>query len=346
MHAFLLLIYLLLPSCGGNDEDAVVMPTQLTIQASTSTTVQGEVTVQATAVNAKYYVIDFGDGNTTVAPDGKATHTYAYSDIFTIVVNAHATPTIFVSQTTQVAVEVDDDGEASLVWAEEFDGTSLNLDHWTYEIGTGSNGWGNNELQYYREENTSVQDGMLTITAKKENFNDRSYTSSRLITKGKKEFKYGRIDIRAKLPQGQGIWPALWMLGGNIGSVGWPRSGEIDIMEMIGGAGREKTVYGTLHWDDGGHKCTCDKPGYNLPTGTFADDFHVFTIIWDQVNIKWYVDDVLFNTIDIRPAALSEFHENFFFIVNLAVGGNWPGNPDTNTQFPQQLIVDYIRVYQ
>ena len=342
---FLTLLYLLLSSCGGENEESIPTPSQLTVQVLASETVQGEVTVQATAVQAKYYVIDFGDGNSTTAMDGKATHTYAYSDLFTITVTAHATPAIYVSKTAQVAVEIPTT-EMSLVWAEEFEGTSLNLAHWSYEIGTGSNGWGNNELQYYREENTSVNDGMLAITAKKEDFNNRNYTSSRLITKGKKEFKYGRVDIRAKLPKGQGIWPALWMLGGNIGSVGWPKSGEIDIMEMIGGAGREKTVYGTLHWDDGGHKCTCDKPGHSLSSGTFADDFHVYSILWTPASIKWFVDDQLFNTIDITPAALSEFHENFFFIVNLAVGGNWPGNPDSSTKFPQYMIVDYIRVFQ
>jgi len=345
MNTLLLLLCFFLPSCDGGEEEKMEIPTQLTIQASKSTIVQGEVTVQANAINAKYYVIDFGDGNKTTVDDGSATHVYTSSGVYTIVASAHASPTVFVSQSTQVTIAVDE-GEMFLVWEEDFNGTSLSLDHWTYEIGTGDNGWGNNELQYYREENTAVQDGMLTITAKKESFNDRNYTSSRLITKGKKEFKYGRIDIRAKLPKGQGIWPALWMLGSNIGSVGWPRSGEIDIMEMIGGSAREKTVYGTLHWDDGGHKCTCDKPGFTLASGTFADDFHIFSLVWNQASIKWYIDDVLFNTIDITPPALNEFHESQFFIVNLAVGGNWPGNPDGSTQFPQQLVVDYIRVFQ
>jgi beta-glucanase (GH16 family) len=169
-----------------------------------------------------------------------------------------------------------------------------------------------------------------------------------MITKGKFDFKYGRVDVRAVLPKGQGLWPAIWMLGSNISSVGWPACGEIDIMEMIGGTTeREKTVFGTLHWDfNGNHACTCDKPGYTLSAGSLHDRFHVFSITWDQNFITWYVDDVQFNKIDVTPVTLNEFHSNFFFILNVAVGGNWPGNPDGNTQFPQRMFIDYIRVFQ
>ena len=126
----------------------------------------------------------------------------------------------------------------SLVWADEFDGSSLNQNFWSYETGNGTNGWGNNELQFYRTENTGIQDGCLVITAKKEPYGGKEYTSSRIITKNKKQFQYGRVDIRAALPKGQGIWPALWMLGANYDTVNWPACGEIDIMEMIGGNGR------------------------------------------------------------------------------------------------------------
>ncbi|MTI21328.1 glycoside hydrolase family 16 protein [Fulvivirga sp. RKSG066] len=235
----------------------------------------------------------------------------------------------------------------TLAWNDEFEGTSLSSD-WTHEIGTGSNGWGNNELQYYREENTTVTDGYLFIEAKKESFGGRQYTSSRIITENKQEFKYGRIDIRALLPKGQGLWPALWMLGANFRTVGWPKCGEIDIMEMIGGQGRENNVFGTLHWEENGSRaCTCGQgSGYTLSSGTFSDEFHVFTIIWDANQIQWFVDDELFKTIDITPADLSEFQEEFFFIFNVAVGGDLPGNPDASTQFPQRMIVDYVRVFQ
>src|SRR5690606_14042474 len=245
---------------------------------------------------------------TVTSTDGTGSYIYSASGTYTITVNAHSTPNDFITTTTPVTVviPISDEGYTNpesytgytLIWQDEFSGTTLNSDNWTHEIGTGSGGWGNNELQYYRSENTIVDEGYLFITAKKENFSGSNYTSSRIITKAKKEFQYGRIDIRAKLPKGQGIWPALWMLGQNISEVSWPKCGEIDIMEMVGGSGREKTVHGTLHWDNNGsHACTCDKPGYSLASGIFADKFHVFTLTWDETEIKWYVDDVLFNTI-------------------------------------------------
>ena len=224
-----------------------------------------------------------------------------------------------------------------LVWNDEFDGNSVNADYWVFETGTGCPdlcGWGNNELQYYRSENATVSDGVLTIEARRQVYLTSNYTSARMKTQGKKSFRYGRVDIRALLPQGQGIWPALWMLGENITSVGWPKCGEIDIMEMIGGQGREKEVHGTLHWDHNGHVYT--GAGYTLKSGTFAGEYHVFSIIWDAGFIRWYVNDNLFNEIDITPGHMTEFHEEFFFVFNVAVGGNWPGNPDPTTTFPSE----------
>jgi beta-glucanase (GH16 family) len=232
-----------------------------------------------------------------------------------------------------------------LVWADEFDGTALNSEFWSFETGNGSNGWGNNELQFYRTQNTSIQDGHLVITAKKEPFGGKEYTSSRIITKSKKEFRYGRVDIRAALPKGQGIWPALWMLGSNFDTVSWPACGEIDIMEMIGGGGRENTVHGTVHWqNEGKHAQFGGKT--TLPSGTFSDQFAVYSITWDATSIRWFVDNKQYHVIDTTPAELDEFRRNFFFIFNVAVGGNWPGSPNTTTTFPQHLIVDYVRVFQ
>jgi beta-glucanase (GH16 family) len=165
-----------------------------------------------------------------------------------------------------------------------------------------------------------------------------------MITQGKKEFKYGRVDIRAALPKGQGIWPALWMLGKSINTVGWPACGEVDIMEMVGGAGRENTVHATAHWF---HTAYASYTGHTtLSQGTYSDKFHVYSITWNEQFITWYVDDVEYHKIDITPAELSEFREQFFLIFNVAVGGNWPGNPDSSTQFPQHMIVDYVRVFQ
>ena len=228
----------------------------------------------------------------------------------------------------------------SLIWADEFNGSSLSGGNWSYE--TGGGGWGNNELQTYRDgtNNTTVADGKLVIEAKKENGN---YTSARIITRGKQSFKYGRVDIRARLPQGQGIWPALWMLGENITTVSWPACGEIDIMELVGH--QPNRVHGTVHWQDAGNHADYGD-NISLNSGVFADEFHVFSIIWDAQSIKWYMDDNLFNTIDITGGELSEFQEKFFFIFNIAIGGDWPGSPDANTQFPQKMTVDYIRVFQ
>jgi len=231
-----------------------------------------------------------------------------------------------------------------MVWNDEFDGSSINTSDWVFETGTGNSGWGNNEKQYYRQENAWVEGGVLTIEARSENYMGSSYTSSARKTQNKKSFQYGRIDIRALLPKGQGIWPALWMLGDNIQSAGWPACGEIDIMEMIGGSGREKTVHGTVHWDSNGHVYAGGS--YTLQSGIFANEYHVFTIIWDENYITWFVNDIQFYKIDITPAHMTEFHQKFFFIFNVAVGGNWPGSPDETTVFPQQMRVDYVRVFQ
>ena len=232
-----------------------------------------------------------------------------------------------------------------LVWEDDFTAQSLDLNSWTYEIGTGSGGWGNNELQYYTDKNGFLKQGFLVIEAREEYTSGSSYSSSRIITKDKRSFQYGRIDIRARMPKGQGYWPALWMLGANFESTGWPACGEIDIMEMIGGSETDNVVHGTCHWDNAGNYA-----GYGgnttLTTGVLADEFHVFSIDWDDQFIRWYLDDVEYHVIDISPAGLSEFQEPFFFIFNVAVGGNWPGDPILSTRFPQRMMVDYVRVYQ
>ncbi|MEY3051426.1 MAG: hypothetical protein RLY31_1211 [Bacteroidota bacterium] len=230
----------------------------------------------------------------------------------------------------------------SMVWQDEFDGDAIDPANWTYDIG--NSGWGNNEWQYYtdRPENAFLSDGKLVIEARKENFGGANYTSARMKTEGLQEFQYGRIDIRAKLPLGQGIWPALWMLGHNIGTIGWPKCGEIDIMEIIGS--EPAKLHGTVHWDDNGHASFGNS--VSLPSGTFADQYHVFSIIWDDKQIRWLLDDVPYNAVDITPASLSEFHHPYFLLFNIAVGGNWPGYPDASTVFPQRMWVDYVRVFQ
>lgn len=347
-------------SCNDSDpEPAIEKPSNLQVSVDVSSDGTGMVTVNASATGAEYYEINFNDSNSpwfVRSNDGTLNYEYEKSGTYSIIVRAHATKEVYSEVTEEISVTVSfipDTGYTTpesydgytLVWQDEFNGTALDLNVWKHELGTGSNGWGNNELQYYRKENTSIVDGHLVIEAKKENFSGRSYTSSRIVTMGKKKFKYGRVDIRAALPKGQGIWPALWMLGSNFGDVGWPHCGEIDIMELVGGTGKDNFVHGTTHWDNNGSYASYGG-SYRLTSGIFNDEFHVFSIIWDESQIRWFVDDKQFHSIDITQASLSEFRQEFFFIFNVAVGGNWPGSPDGTTEFPQRMIVDYVRVFQ
>lgn len=230
----------------------------------------------------------------------------------------------------------------NLVWSDEFNGTSLNRANWTPEIGTGSGGWGNNELQYYtdRAQNVQVTGGNLVITAQKESYGGMNYTSARIKTQDLKSFTYGKVEARIKLPSGQGLWPAFWMLGSNISSVGWPKSGEIDIMERVN---HNPYVNGTVHWDAGGHA------DFGRVSGNLDfSQFHVYSIEWDSKYIRWFVDGQQFNEFYIENGTgnTEEFQRPFFLLLNLAVGGNWPGSPNNSTPFPSQMLVDYVRVYQ
>ncbi len=238
-----------------------------------------------------------------------------------------------------------------LVWRDEFTAEALNEADWTYEIGDGCPnlcGWGNNESQYYRAENTSIVSGHLVITAKRQSFGNQEYTSSRLITKGKQQFKFGRIDIRAALPEGKGIWPALWMLGSNIDAVGWPACGEIDIMELTGDV--PNRIVGTVHYGSNLSQHQFNSISrFAAPNDSYQEKFHVYSIDWENDQIRFLVDDEVYHT--ITPASMKNgqpypFNKHFFMIFNIAVGGNWPGYPDSSTRFPQYLIVDYIRVFQ
>lgn len=364
--AILVSALMLFVSCSeDNDQPIVIVPTDLSVEVIIATNGSGQVTVNATAANAFHYDFYFGETSNEEpvrADDGMASYTYSTSGTFTIEVRALGNGSEFVSHMEDVQIEkeglevgiwIPSTGHTtptsytgmSLIWQDEFDGTSLNTEYWNYEIGTGSNGWGNNELQYYREENTSLLEGHLVIEAKEESFGGRNYTSSRLTTQDKFDFQYGRVDIRAALPQGQGIWPALWMLGSNFRSVGWPSCGEIDIMEMIGGGtSRDDTSYGTAHWEQNGHASFGGNT--TLSSGIYYDEFHVFSIEWDSQRISWFVDDKQFHVIDVTSEALSELRNSSFFIFNVAVGGDWPGSPDNNTVFPQRMVVDYVRVFQ
>jgi beta-glucanase (GH16 family) len=360
-------VLLALVSCSEGPDNVPVAPTNMFIDLKIAQDGSRVVSVTTTADNAKYILVSWGEtageAPQQTTPGMGITHTYIKKGTYMITVAAHANEDLFITEQKEVivpgppapAVEINTAlgyttpttyPGMTLTWSDEFNGEEINKDVWVFEEGTGTNGWGNNELEYYREVNTAFKSGCLVITAKRENFVNSQYTSSRIKTQGKKNFRYGRVDIRAILPRGQGIWPAFWFLGSNITSVGWPSCGEIDMVEMIGGNNRENTVYGTLHWNSNGAVCTCDKPGYVLPAGTFNDKFHVFSMEWTDTYIKWFVDDVQFNVIDTTPPGLNAFRADYFFIMNVAVGGNWPGPPNENTPFPQHLVVDYIRVFQ
>lgn len=232
-----------------------------------------------------------------------------------------------------------------LVWSDEFNGTSVNTSNWTFE--TGGGGWGNNELQYYTPgNNASVGNGVLTITANRVTggyscwYGTCQYTSTRMYTKGKREFQYGRIEARMALPMGQGIWPAFWMLGANFPNTPWPQSGEIDIMEHVN---NETRTHGTIHWDSNGYA------SYGGPSfGVDVTAYHTYAIEWNSSAIKWFIDGTQFWEANIQNNinGTEEFHRPFFMILNLAVGGNWPGSPNSSTPFPARMQVDYVRVYQ
>jgi beta-glucanase (GH16 family) len=238
----------------------------------------------------------------------------------------------------------------TLVWADEFNAaTGTGADTTKWNLVNKGDGFGNNELQFYtnRAQNAYHDgNGFLVIKAVKEPYMNRQYTSARLESNGKFQRTYGRFESRMQLPRGQGIWPAFWMLGNNIGSAGWPTCGEIDVMENIG---REPSiVHGTLHGPgySGGSPISS---AYTLPNGArFADEFHVFAIEWELDVVRWYVDDIQYavkTPADTPSGARWVYEHPFYLLLNVAVGGNWPGAPDATTVFPQTLTVDYVRVY-
>ena len=242
-----------------------------------------------------------------------------------------------------------------LVWSDEFDGPNgspVDRSKWAFDIG--GKGWGNQELESYtdRNENASVHDGNLVIKAISEKYTGadgvtRNYTSARLKTIGKFSQTYGRFEARIKIPYGQGFWPAFWMLGDDIDKVGWPACGEIDIMENIGK--EPAIIHGSIHGPGYVGDTGIEAP-YTLPgKQRFADDFHVFAVEWDPDSVSFFVDRdryVRRTRADLQPGWKWVFDKPNFLILNLAVGGDWPGNPDSTTVFPQAMLVDYVRVYQ
>jgi beta-glucanase (GH16 family) len=224
-----------------------------------------------------------------------------------------------------------------LVWHDEFDSPTLDTSKWNYEIN--GNGGGNNELEYYTDasNNCFIQDSCLVIQALKQSYMGKDYTSARINSNGKGDWTYGRFEVSAKLPYGQGLWPAIWMLPTDWVYGGWPASGEIDIMEEIGQVANK--VYGTIHY---GEVHQQQGGTYILPGGYFLSDFHVFACEWDSTTISFFVDNTKYFTTSITKP----FDQRFHFVLNVAVGGNFPGNPDYRTIFPQQMVINYVRVFQ
>jgi beta-glucanase (GH16 family) len=224
-----------------------------------------------------------------------------------------------------------------MIWSDEFTGPAINTSKWSFETGPVNV---NSELEYYSNasKNAFIDSGSLVLRAIKESQGGRNYTSAKMITRMKGDWLYGRIEVRAKLNKGKGMWPAIWMMPTDNAYGGWPSSGEMDIMELLGH--QPAKVYGTVHWNSGGHQQQGSSK--TLASGTFADDYHTFGYEWESNAQRWFIDDVqYFATAKGKP-----FDKRFYLILNVAVGGGWPGNPDNTTVFPNDMSVDFVRVYQ
>jgi PKD repeat protein len=317
-------------------------PSDLVINAVVSTDGSGSVAFTATAVNAVSYFYEFGNGDGATVLSGTTNYKYLLSgtNTYTVTVTAKGSTGLTIQKSIQISVTK----VVALIWSDEFttDGAP-DAAKWGYDLGDGcpgNCGWGNNELEWYtnRPENVIVQGGLLKIKLVKESFSGKPYTSARMLTKDKFSFKYGKVEVRAKFPAGVGTWPAIWMLGSNIGSVSWPACGEIDIAEHVGK--NLNTIYGTLHYPgrSGGNADGNTKVIANATT-----EFHIYTLDWSAAAIKIYVDDQLYHS--VTNSAAIPFNQDFFLILNVAIGGNFGGPVDpafTNAA----MEVDYIRVYQ
>jgi hypothetical protein len=340
MKYFAAILLVTLVSCSCKKKSSGVTdtaPTNLTLSAVVSTDNSGNVNFTASASNAVNYEFDFGNGTFQNVPSGTVTYKYPASGNYTVKVTAKSAGGQTISKSIDISVTV----ALTLIWSEEFSTAGApDPAKWGYDIGTGSNGWGNNEAQYYtnRAENVTVSNGTLKITARKETFSGSNYTSARILTKDKFSFKYGKIEARAKLPQGIGTWAAIWMLGNNISIVGWPACGEIDIMEHIGA--QQNKIYGTVHYPgfSGGNAV-----GGTVNSTNVANEFRRYGVEWTAGTIKFSVDDAVFFTFNNN--ATIPFNHNFFIILNVAMGGNFGGTIDPAFT-GSAMEVDYVRVYQ
>lgn len=340
----LFFVYFLFISCkkAGADSVAVLLPANLSVAANVSVDGSGTVAFTATATNAISYAFEFGNGQVKTVPSGITTYQYTTigTNTYNVTVTATGSSGAIITKSAQITVNVKTPG-TDLLWSDEFnvDGAP-DPSKWKYDIGTGSGGWGNQELQYYtnRPENAVVSNGALKITAKRENYSGMAFTSARLLTQDKFVFKYGKIEVKAKLPAGVGTWPAVWMLGNNIQTVGWPNCGEIDIVEHRGS--ELNKIFGTLHYPgrSGGNPNGSTKVIANATT-----EFHIYTVEWYSDAIKIYVDNQLFHS--VANSSNIPFNHDFFILANVAMGGTFGGAVDPNFS-SASMEIDYIRIYK
>jgi beta-glucanase (GH16 family) len=343
---FVSMVFFLLFACSNSNSDVdetTTSPSDLmitsTIVGATAQNPNGDgsgiVNFTLSATNATSYKIVLGNGETKEVTNGNFTYTYNTAGSNTYVVQVSAYNGLkFISATKSIVVNV----ATVLVWSDEFDiDGAPDSSKWGYDLGAG--GWGNNEPQYYtkRPENVLVKGGFLKINTIKENYLGSTYTSARILTKGKFSLKYGKIEFKAKLPSGGGTWPALWMLGNNIDTVNWPACGEIDVMEHVGN--QLNKIFATLHYP--GHSGG-NGNGSNTLISNATSDFHIYTVDWRANAIQFYVDNNLFFT--FPNSANLPFNEKFFLIINCAIGGGFGGTIDPNFT-SSSFEIDYVRVY-
>jgi beta-glucanase (GH16 family) len=331
----------LFSGCSKDDGPSVPAPSNLVITSNISADGSGNVSFTAIAENAVSYDFNFGNGDIQQETSGAASTKYSIggTNTYNVQVTAYNSIGVSLKKSEQIAVTVA--GEQGLFWFDEFNGTGApDALKWGYDIGTGSGGWGNSELEYYtsRPENVVVKDGVLKITAIRESYSGSQFTSTRMLTMNKFSFTYGKVVVRAKLPASVGTWPAVWMLGSNLSAVGWPACGEIDIVEHRGS--ELNKIFGTLHYTgrSGGNANGSTKMIEKATT-----EFHNYKVEWTALAIKIYVDDELYHT--VSNSSSLPFNRDFFLIINLAMGGNFAGPVDPSFT-TESLEVDYIRVYK
>lgn len=311
-----------------------VAPTNLTLVANVSTDNSGNVTFTASATNAVTYDYDYGNGIFQTVSSGVVTYQYPAAGNYTVNVIAKSSGGKTASKSINITVAI----TSSLIWADEFNKPGApDPAKWGYDIGAG--GWGNSESQYYtsRTDNAIVSGGTLKILAKKESFSGSEYTSARLLSKGKFAFKYGKVEVRAKLPVGKGTWPAIWMLGNNISTAGWPACGEIDIMEHKGND--LNRIHGTLHYPG---RSGVNANGATKVVPNVTTQFHRYGVEWTALAIKISVDDVVY--FSFANSTTFPFNHDFFMLLNVAMGGTFGGSIDPAFS-SATMEVDYVRVY-